>query len=64
MISPPEHLRLVLASKGVITYEGGDNDVDANPRRRKKAMNVIDKSSIRRGAKMALNSDDESSDFD
>ena len=61
---PTEHLRLVLASKGVITYEGGDNDVDANPRRGKKAMNVIDKSSIRRGAKMALNSDDESSDFD
>ena len=61
---PTEHLRLVLASKGVITYEGGDNDVDANPRRGKRAMNVIDKSSIRRGAKMALNSDDESSDFD
>jgi len=27
-------------------------------------MNVIDKSNIRRGAKMALNSDDEDSDFD
>jgi hypothetical protein len=49
----------------VINYEGGDNDCDANPRAAKKAMNVIDKATnIRRGAKMALNSDDEDSDFD
>jgi hypothetical protein len=62
---PTEHLRLVLASKGLINYEGGDNDVDANPRAGKKPVNVVEKSNnLRRGSKMALNSDDESSDFD
>jgi hypothetical protein len=61
---PTEHLRLVLASKGVINYEGGDNDCDANPRAGKKAINMIEKSNIRRGSKMALNSDDEDSDFE
>lgn len=66
---PTEHLRLVLASKGVITYEGGDNDVDANPRRAGGGPPKDDEAAerptnIRRGAKMALNSDDEDSDFD
>jgi len=62
---PTEHLRLVLASKGVISYEGGDNDADANPRAGKKSMSVIEKSNnLRRGLKTTLNSDDENSDFD
>ena len=29
---PTEHLRLVLASKNALNYEGGDDDADANPR--------------------------------
>lgn len=64
---PTEHLRLVLASKGVIDYEGGDHDLDANPRRTRNACASEPSeraTNIRRGAKMALNSDDENSDFE
>lgn len=60
-----EYLRLVFVSKGVINYEGGDNDCDVNLWVVKKVMNVIDKvMNICWGVKMVLNSDDEDSDFD
>ena len=62
---PTEHLRLVLASKNALNYEGGDDDADANPRRRKPAAaEPAEKKNLRKGGgNLVLGSDDEDSDF-
>ena len=62
---PTEHLRLLLANKGLINYEGGD-DADANPRVSKKSTVASssreDKRNVRKGG--VRDDDDEDSDFD
>ena len=61
---PTEHLRLVLASKNMLNYEGDDADADANPRRRKPAAEPAEKKNLRKGGgNLVLGSDDEDSDF-
>jgi|TARA_B100001142_G_C14191585_1_gene600196 hypothetical protein len=67
---PTEHLRLCLASKNMLTYEGGDNDIDVDPRARAKqneepeAIRNLRKGGPRGTGNLELNSDDEDSDFD
>jgi hypothetical protein len=61
---PTEHLRLVLASKNMLNYEGDDAEADANPRRRKPAAEPAEKKNLRKGGgNLVLGSDDEDSDF-
>ena len=61
---PTEHLRLCLAAKGMLNYEGGDERSDANPRAQKKATTVIEKRNLRKGGgTLVLGSEDETSDF-
>ena len=61
---PTEHLRLCLAAKGMLNYEGGDEGSDANPRAQKKATMVIEKRNLRKGGgTLVLGSEDETSDF-
>ena len=61
---PPEHLRCCLAAKNMLTYEGGDEGSDANPRAQKKSTVVIEKRNLRKGGgTLVLGSEDETSDF-
>tara|TARA_B100000475_G_scaffold194168_1_gene169497 strand:- start:234 stop:896 length:663 start_codon:yes stop_codon:yes gene_type:complete len=61
---PTEHLRLCLAAKNMLTYEGGDEGSDANPRAQKKSTVVIEKRNMRKGGgTLVLGSEDETSDF-
>ena len=61
---PTEHLRCCLAAKNMLTYEGGDEGSDANPRAQKKSTVVIEKRNLRKGGgTLVLGSEDETSDF-
>jgi hypothetical protein len=60
---PTEHLRLVLASKNMLNYEGDDAESDAR-RLNTKTTEVVEKKNLRKGGgTLVLDSDDEDSDF-
>ena len=60
---PTEHLRLVLASKNMLNYEGDDAESDAR-RLNAKTTEAVEKKNLRKGGgTLVLDSDDEDSDF-